>query len=256
MNIADARRADAHARRATNFSVVRVKRDILRRSSVGAIAHGAIGGAEPDRRSNQAYGVDGTFAFFDNLAFNTYWARHATTGLAGDDTSYPRADRLRRRSLRRAARAARSSATTSTRRSGSCAATTCARSFGQVRFSPRPAVDRVGPQVLGDRHDRPTSRTAAAGSKRATADGEFAIELQNSDRFSVGATDSYELLTQPFAIAPTVQHPGRRLRLHRRRGWPTRSDSSGRSPARRVERGTFYDGHRTSADVQPHAAST
>jgi hypothetical protein len=30
--------------------------------------------------SNQTYGVDGTFAFFDNLAINSYWARTHTGG--------------------------------------------------------------------------------------------------------------------------------------------------------------------------------
>ena len=57
----------------TNFSVVRLKRDVLRRSSIGLIATsvnpsgsgGGIGG------TNVAYGVDGTFAFFDNLGINT-----------------------------------------------------------------------------------------------------------------------------------------------------------------------------------------
>ena len=37
---------------------------------------------------NEAYGVDGTFAFYDNLSVNTYWARTHTSGLEGDDTSY------------------------------------------------------------------------------------------------------------------------------------------------------------------------
>ena len=40
---------------------------------------------------NQAYGVDGTFAFFTNLTINTYWARTAHDGIPSDvarDTSY------------------------------------------------------------------------------------------------------------------------------------------------------------------------
>jgi hypothetical protein len=73
--------------RATNFSVVRIKRDILRRSSVGILATGRSlrpGGSG----TNEVYGVDGTFAFYTNLAVNTYWAQTRTTGLTGDDASY------------------------------------------------------------------------------------------------------------------------------------------------------------------------
>ena len=74
----------------TNFSVVRVKRDLLRRSSIGAMYTGRSIGPGGGGR-NDTYGVDGTFAFFDNLAFNTYWARTPSRTLdanAGDDTSY------------------------------------------------------------------------------------------------------------------------------------------------------------------------
>ena len=55
---------------ATNFTVARVKRDILRRSSIGAIVTNrsvSAAGAGP----NLAYGLDGTFIFFKNLHINT-----------------------------------------------------------------------------------------------------------------------------------------------------------------------------------------
>jgi hypothetical protein len=38
--------------------------------------------------TNTAFGVDGTFAFFDHLAINTYWARTRTDGIKQRDTSY------------------------------------------------------------------------------------------------------------------------------------------------------------------------
>ena len=71
----------------TNFSVMRVKRDLLRRSSIGAIFTGrsvsALGVG-----SSETYGLDGTFAFYDNLNLNTYWARTDTPGSSDDDVSY------------------------------------------------------------------------------------------------------------------------------------------------------------------------
>ena len=38
--------------------------------------------------SSQTYGVDGTFAFYDNLNINTYWAKTETLTLRDDDVSY------------------------------------------------------------------------------------------------------------------------------------------------------------------------
>ncbi len=32
--------------------------------------------------------MDATFAFFENLAINSYWAQTTTRGVSGDDTSY------------------------------------------------------------------------------------------------------------------------------------------------------------------------
>ena len=71
----------------TNFSVARLRRDILRRSSIGVLAtsRSQVPGAPG---SNQMYGADGTFAFFNNLTLNTYWARTQTPGVSTEDTSY------------------------------------------------------------------------------------------------------------------------------------------------------------------------
>ncbi|MDP6579424.1 MAG: DUF5916 domain-containing protein, partial [Vicinamibacterales bacterium] len=71
----------------TNFAVVRVKRDMLRRSSIGALlTHRSV--ALAGDGANQTYGVDGTFRFYDNVNLNTYLARTQTPGLDGNDRSY------------------------------------------------------------------------------------------------------------------------------------------------------------------------
>ena len=71
----------------TNFTVLRVKRDILRRSSIGGIYTGRSV-TTAGSGSNQVYGVDGAFSFYDNVNFNGYYARTQTPGLVGDDASY------------------------------------------------------------------------------------------------------------------------------------------------------------------------
>ena len=150
----------------------------------GVIATGRSVGAERHRARNLAYGVDGTFAFFDNLTINTYWARTET-------------DRHRAATTRATARSSTTtatatacsssgwrSATTSTPRSASCAATTCARNFGQVRFSPRPRSRCRRSAASAIRRPSTTSRTAPGVLESREQEGEFAIEFQNGDQFT------------------------------------------------------------------------
>ena len=72
---------------ATNFTTLRVKRDLLRRSSVGAIFTGRSVSNIGDG-SNEVFGVDGVFSFYDNVNFTGYYARSRTPGLVGEDESY------------------------------------------------------------------------------------------------------------------------------------------------------------------------
>ncbi len=71
----------------TNFTVLRVKRNILRRSRIGGIFTGrsvAING----NGSNEAYGLDAAFSFYDNVNLYGYWAQTRTPDLVRDDQSY------------------------------------------------------------------------------------------------------------------------------------------------------------------------
>ncbi len=74
----------------TDFGVVRIKRDILRRSNIGVIGtyRSPIFEADSTNDSNQLYGIDGNFTFFQNVNMNAYYARSETTGLSGDNASY------------------------------------------------------------------------------------------------------------------------------------------------------------------------
>ena len=72
----------------TNFTVLRLKRDILRRSGVGVIYTGRSESNVAPGRSNQAFGVDGVFSFYDNLDLTGFYSRSETPGLAGRQDSY------------------------------------------------------------------------------------------------------------------------------------------------------------------------
>ncbi len=71
----------------TNFSVVRLKRDIFRRSNIGLI--GTFRDQNTDATgANAAFGVDGNFTFYGNLDVNTYYAQTDTPGFDRNDASY------------------------------------------------------------------------------------------------------------------------------------------------------------------------
>jgi hypothetical protein len=227
--------------RGTNFSVVRLKRDILRQSSVGAIAtRRSISATAPG--DNLSYGVDGTFNFFNDLAINTYWARTQTEARRDDDISYraqldlsgdrygvqlermlvgqnfnPEMGFVRRPDVR--------------------------RTLAEFRFSPRPqsiqSVRRFWWLGSVDYFE------AAAGQLESREQrGEFAIEFSNADRFSLTLTDVYEFIPRPFRIGGEVTLPVGGY------NWQNARLGYNVSPQRRlaanlaVEYGTFYNGHR------------
>ena len=228
---------------ATNFGVLRLRRDILRRSSIGVMAT-TRSVTQSGTGSNQAYGVDGTFAFFANLSFNTYWAKTSTTGLSGSDTSYrtqmeyagdryglvldrlvvgdnfnPEIGFVRRDNIR--------------------------ESIGQVRFSPRPASIRPVRKFSGIG----TFTHIDNGSgvlQTQIADGEFAIELQNSDRFSAGISETFERLFQPFVIPPEGRIPAGEYRFTVGRATYLFGQQRPVSGTLAIEHGGFYNGERTS----------
>ena len=192
------------AARTTNFTVVRLRRDLLRRSSVGAIFTGRSV-TEQGTGSNEAYGADGAFGFFDDLTVNTHWARTHTDDLTDDDVSYraqldyagdrygvqlehllvgrnfnPEVGFVRRRDIR--------------------------RSFGELRFSPRPLLFEA---------IRKFSWTSSfnyienGGGQVETRewDGEFGVELENSDIFTIGYGRTHEFLPAAFLITSSITLP-------------------------------------------------
>ena len=71
----------------TNFTVLRVRQDLLRRSSLGAL-FASRSASTVAAGANHTFGVDGTFSFFQDLYLATYYAETRTSALSGDDQSY------------------------------------------------------------------------------------------------------------------------------------------------------------------------
>ncbi len=244
--------AAAAGARATNFTVLRARRDVLRRSSVGAMFTGrsiSLDGAG----SNEAYGVDGVFGFYDDLNINTHWARTRTTGRLGNDTSFrghleyagdrygaqlehllvgedfnPEVGFVRRRDMR--------------------------RSFGEFRFSPRPqSIDWVRRFVWTGSFAYVENLAGAVETRETLAS--FAIELDNSDQLLLNGMRSYEFLPAPFPISRDVTLPvggydfanaGVGYNFGQQRRW---------SANVLAEHGSFYSGHKTALTIMRGRAS-
>lgn len=188
----------------TNFTVLRVKRDILRRSTIGAMFTNRSDSTLVSG-SNQAYGVDGAFSFYQNVSVGAYYARTRSPNLAGDDDSYqgkfdysadrygaraeylkvgdnfnPEVGFLRRDNFR--------------------------RSFAALRFSPRPTRMKAVRKFTYEASLEYFENGAGAVETRVQ-NGRFNMELESSDQFSVEGNANYEMLSAPFSVAPGVAIP-------------------------------------------------
>jgi len=190
-----------------NFSVARVRRDILGRSSIGAIASNrrtTASGAGNDA----AWGVDGTFALLRGLQINTYWSQvsgPATRG-SGRDRSSHRAqldytgDRYGVQAERLQIGSRFAPGVGFVRRAD------MVRSYGQARFSPRaPAESSIRKYLVQGSFDHIENTRGRLETR--TAVGEAALEFRNADRLGLLYTRSHEFLPAPFRIASGVTLP-------------------------------------------------
>ena len=228
--------------RATNFSVVRVKRDVLRRSSIGLIATGRSV-SQSGRGRNLAYGADGTFAFFQNLAINTYWARTDSDGNPGDNVSYRgqldyAGDRYGVQAERLVIGSHFNPEVGFIRRAD------IHRNFGLLRFSPRPKGSKVVRRYTFQGSLGYTENGEGRKDLRI-GDGEFDIEMQNGDKFIAGYAATYEFLPAPFRIATGVTLPVGGYDYSIARVGYNFGQQRKESGNLLIERGTFYNGRRT-----------
>ena len=232
----DAPAADAVA---TNFSVLRVKRDVLRRSRVGALFTNRSVSLKGDG-ANQAYGADASFSFHDNVNLYGYYARTNTPGLEGDDESYqaafsyegdlygllvdhllvggnfnPEVGFMRREDFR--------------------------RTYAYAQFSPRPeGIAAVRQFTWAGSLDY--IENGAGQLETRILSGRFQTSFENSDSLSADVQQDYEFLARPFPIAGGVTIPVggyqfRDFQVSYRMG-PHRRVAGGLS----LQHGEFFDG--------------
>jgi hypothetical protein len=230
----------------TNFTVVRLRRDVLRRSAVGLLLTNRSVG-QTATGANRAYGLDGTFAFYDNLFVNAYWARTETEGVRDGDTSY-RAQ-LEYAGDRYGAQLERVAIGDNFNPEvGFVRRDDMVRDAAMFRFSPRPRSRRVVRKYFYQAHVEYIESTRNVLESRAW-DGEFAVEFQNADRISVMYRDSFEFLPRPFAINPGVTLPVAAYDFETAIVGYNMGQQRPISANVSLEWGTFYNGDKTTLNV-------
>jgi hypothetical protein len=231
----------------TNFAVVRVRRDVLRRSNVGAMFMNRSVSAVTTGM-NQVFGVDSNFAFYQSLFMSGYIAKTQTDGRSGDDLAYRaqlnyNADRyglaldrlvveknfnpeigfMRRENFR--------------------------RNLAQARFSPRtrnnPLIRKFTYQAsldyITDNDNHLESREA---------NGQFQIERHNSDTITAEYSSLYEFIPSPFNISRGVRIPVGGYSFDNVRlayGLGSQHKFTGNVS---FDTGSFYDGDKKAASVR------
>ncbi len=186
----------------TGFSVLRVKRDIFSRSTIGAIFTDRSESLVGDG-SNQLYGIDGSFDFLDDFSIDTYLAKTDSPDLNGKDKSYManfdyNGDRYGLTSGYVVVEDNFNPEIGFKRRNN------FKQYSGSARFSPRPAsIDWVRRFIL--QADTESFWSASTDKLETRNHGlSFTTEFESSDQFIVSISDEFEMLTQPFSIAKGI----------------------------------------------------
>jgi hypothetical protein len=249
------------ALRSTNFTVVRVKRDLFRKSSVGLILTNRNVGRS-GAGTNRAYGVDAQFGFFDNLNVNAYWARTDTAlGGSGQVVATDAAPAVRERDNasyrlqldypgdRYGVQAERIAIGDNFNpEMGFVRRDNMVRDFALFRFSPRPARAGTVRKYHYQGSMEYIENTSGQLESREQA-AEFAIEFQSGDRLGAAVSRQFEFLPSPFPIGRTVTlNPGAYTFDSYRFGY-----NIGRqrrlSANLQADIGTFYSGRKTTLQV-------
>jgi hypothetical protein len=228
----------------TNFSVLRLRRNILQRSNIGGIfTRRSISTTAPG--TNQVWGTDANLAFRQNLYINGYIAQSRTTGRHGDDLSYrsqlnysadrwgltldrlaseenfnPEVGLLRRENFR--------------------------RNFAQGRFSPRTAnhswvrkwTYQADWEYISDNKNHPESRSGT---------GEFGINFHSGDELSFQYQRLYEFVPEEFEIGRDVSVAAGEYSFDNFRARFEAGQQHRASGAASLDIGHFYDGTKTTA---------
>ena len=229
--------------REANFTVLRAKADVLRRSSIGGMLTHRT--ATPGRvGSNDGFGLDAAMSFYQNVRFDAYIAGTRTEGRNGDNLSYRgffdyNADKVGVQAERLVVEPNFLPEIGFVRR------TDMRRNFASARYSPRPrSVPNLRRLTMTSSLNYVTNNQDRLDTRDAVA--RLDAEFTSSDVFSVSYADNFERLVRPFAIATGVSIPAGSYDFHTTRIGYVAGQQRPYSGELVFETGAFYDGDRNS----------
>ncbi|MGE0863549.1 MAG: DUF5916 domain-containing protein [Vicinamibacterales bacterium] len=189
---------------ATTFSVARVRRNVLARSSVGVLTTLRSPGRVGD--SNAVVGFDGNFRFFQNVEINGYYAGSKTPGRTGDGTSH--LAQFRYTGDRYGLEAARLGVGDAFNPEiGFLPRRDFTRHFGFVRYSPRP-VWLPGVRKIGWEGSVDNITSTAGQLETRSVDGVFRVSHTSGDEWNITVAHTRDHPQAAFTVAGARVSPG------------------------------------------------
>jgi hypothetical protein len=232
----------------TNFTVLRLRRDVLRRSTIGALFTNRSVSLQAPGATNQMLALDGNFALFQNVTLAGYLARSRTPGLEGRDYSYRTqftyaGDRYGLALDRLAVEDNFNPEIGFVRREDFRATS------GSARFSPRPRARQTIRQYHFETAIDYVTDTQNRLESRELSEG-FRVDLQNGDQISAAYLRSFESLVAPFRIADGVFIPVGGHTFDTARLTYTPGPQHRVSGTYALEVGSFYTGKKTTVTAR------
>ncbi len=230
----------------TNFSVVRLRRDIFRRSSIGMLYADRSHSLNSPGRA-KTYGADAGFSFFNDINVNTFITRTETPGISVDALSYrgqfnyagdryglvaerlvidegfnPEVGFVRRPNMR--------------------------KWTGTARFSPRPRRTRLVRKMLFEGTGSYIENNASLLESRQW-DQTFGLDFNSGDTVRLQTTQQYEFLARPFRIDPKATIPVGGYQFNNAALRYTLGAQRPFAATLSLEHGSFYAGDKTTVGV-------
>ena len=225
---------------ATNFTALRVKRNIFRRSNVGFVTT-RRGPATVGREASYTVGADATLLFLKSINVTSYYARTSVPGVTGDTASYR--GHFDYTDDRYGASAEHMLIGRNFRpEAGYVRRTDVRRSFGSARFSPRPKNSTLVRKLTWQGSFNYVTDAPAITVQNREARGTFSVDFQSSDRLQFDYTRDYELVPATFTIPPGVVVPAGGYDYHTSRVAYTLGQQRKVSGTVSASSGTLYNG--------------
>jgi hypothetical protein len=237
---------------ATNFTAVRVKRDILRRSNVGIIAT-RRSLATDGTGDNLAFGVDTALLLTTTVTANAYYARTDSAGATKGQASYRgRFDYLADRyglSVEHMVIEPDFSPQV-----GFVRRTDLSRSFLEARFSPRPRNSRIVRKYSYTASFDYITDAAFDVIQEKEAHATFNVDYQRGDSLNIDYQRNHELLPSRFTINPGTFVPAGRYDYQNVRAQYTIGAQKKVSGRLFGAYGSLYEGRKTEVGYTGRAA--